>query len=241
MKTVHGNLPHRRGMTFIELVLGMLVTSMIAAGAASISLAVAKGWRTTETLTSNDLVKLRATWQLQKLLEESKLVGIWRAGSLSASGTPAYVMLWKGDDNLDGKIQLAEIALVEHDSTKQKIFLYQAVFPTSFTPAQKTAANTTLADDCIYADTAASDFKAMTYVTASVLAGKVNDADTKATVAPVTGMVLRNLDSVDTTRPTIEFTVAYGASSGTSVEYGSATLRSPALIPTTKRDQRQTK
>jgi hypothetical protein len=228
-------------MTFFELVLALLVTSMIAAGAASITLAVSKGWRASDMVSRTDLVKLRAMAQLHKLFTEAKLTGIWRAGSLSANATPAYVMFWKGDDNQDSKIQLGELALVEHDSTNQKVLLYQAIFPSGMTAAAKAAANTTMADDCIYDATAATDFKAMTYVAASTIAGKVNSADTIATVTPVTGMLLRPLDSVDTTRPAIEFTLAFGAASGTTVEYGCATLRSPALIPTTKRNERQTK
>jgi hypothetical protein len=228
----------RTGMTYFELVLAMLVTSLVAAGAAAISTAVARGWRNSDSITNVGIVKMRAVSYLQKLFSESKLIGTWRAGSLSASSSPAYVMLWRGDDNMDGKIQLAEIALVEHDSTNQKLLLYQAVFPTTFTSAQKTAANTTFADDCIFTSTAASDFKALTYVTSSVIAGKVSTA---TSIAPVSGMVLRPLDDVYTTRPAIEFTLAFGASSGSSVEYGSATLRSPALIPSTVRDQRQTK
>jgi hypothetical protein len=80
------NLLRRRGLTLVELVLGMLVTTLVAAGAASISLAVGKAWRVSETLTSNDLVKIRAMGQLQKLFNESKLIGIWRAGSMARSG-----------------------------------------------------------------------------------------------------------------------------------------------------------
>jgi hypothetical protein len=228
-------------MTLIELVLGMLVTSLIAAGAASISMAVSRGWRATESSSRTDLVKIRAMAQLQKLFSEAKLTGVWRAGSLVPNNTPAYVMVWRADDDMDGKIQLAELALVEHDSTNQRILLYQASFPTSFTAAQKTAANVTMADDCIYDANAATDFKANTYASAGVIAGKVNIADPVATATPVTGMVLRPLDSIYTNRPCVEYTVAFGASSGASVEYGSAALRSPALIPTSKRDQRQTK
>ena len=74
----------RRGMTIFELVLALMITSLIAAAAAALSMAVSRGWRNTESTSTADLVKLRAMTYLRKLFSEAKLIGTWRAGSLSA-------------------------------------------------------------------------------------------------------------------------------------------------------------
>ena len=208
----------------MELMLGMIVTSLIMAAIAGLMTAVSRGWTATSSIEASSNAVCQSHLRLQKLLRASRQIGCTRTGSLDGTALiPAAVMLWTGDTNLDGEVQISEVALVQHDTSADTLKLYAVAWPSSWTAVEKSAADTVLDDDDIYGSTAPELFKLISHVTGSTF---INN---------VTGATFTRRDSYGTVRPSLEYVLKIERGGQTETEYGTATLRVPATMPVSQR------
>jgi type II secretory pathway pseudopilin PulG len=220
-----------RGFTFVELTIGILITSLVMGALAAVLSSVAQGWKQSGTTTSNANLIALANLRLQRTLKAARLIGAVRAGSIdNSSALSAAALLWKSDANYDWNIQFSEMALLEYRSPSETvdpdtIRLYQVSFPSDWTTAQKQAADSTFAsNDEIYQDGEITTFKGLQYVTWSTL------------LRNVTGCAFHKNDSSATTRPSIDYEMILTNSSGTSeTNLGSVALRTPSTLPVSQR------
>jgi hypothetical protein len=223
MRTIRTS-SQRRAFTAMELMLGMLVTSLIMTAIAGLMTAVGHGWKQTTSTEASSNVITQSHTRMQKMLRASRQIGRTREGSLDGSSAyGAAVMLWAGDTNQDSLIQVSEVALIQHDTDAESIKLYAIEWPSAWTTAQKEAADTTLDDDDIYGATAPELFKVINHVEGSDL------------VKDVVGAVFIRRDSASTVRPGFEYVLKIERDEQTETEYGSATLRVPATMPISQR------
>jgi prepilin-type N-terminal cleavage/methylation domain-containing protein len=221
----------RRGFTLMELLFGMMITSLVAMATAAICLSFAQDFEQADVSQSVDMQASLMTVRLESILRQSKEIGLVRAGSLDGSASKAAaVMVWLNNNTAPtGSMQLSEIGLIQHDPTTSKVYLYRAVFPSSMTSQQIALVNLSYSYASICASTAPEDFKALPYVTAEPIAHNVTglrvDAQNVATW-PL--------------KPTVDFAMKVylagvkdnngnqATPSKTAYQYGSVTLRAPS-------------
>lgn len=220
----------RRGFTFVELMLGLLVTSLVMGALAAVLSAVGQGWKQSGTANASSGVTSQTHLRLQRTLRATRLIGAVRAGSLTNSSAPnAAALLWKSDSNYDWRVQFSEMALIEYrpssaSSDPNSVRLYQVSFPSGWTNAQKTAADSTLtSNDEIYQDAAIDTFKNLQYVSYTTLARNV------------TGCVIHKNDSSATTRPSLDYKIVITRNGTSQTDIGSVAIRTPSTLPTSQR------
>jgi type II secretory pathway pseudopilin PulG len=116
----------RNGFTFVELCLGLVITSLVMSALAAFTLAMSSAWRQAEQTQSATIIANQVSAVLQDQIRQARLLGAWRAGSISGSGESAAVMLWKEAADGDGIIQDSELSLIEFDPTRHRLMIYPA-------------------------------------------------------------------------------------------------------------------
>lgn len=209
----------------MELMLGMVVTSLVMVAVGGLTTAVGRGWTQANSSSQASNVLAQSNLRLLKYLKAARQIGTVRTGSLtSTAGNPAAVMLWKGDANRDGLTQFSELAMIEYSPTDKTVMLYQVSYPSSWTSAQKTTADTPAMDDDDIYDPAVTDtFKTMNYVTSTVL------------LRNVSGCEFHKKDSYGTVRPSFEYLLNVDQGGTTHTQYGTVAERVPSTLPVTQR------
>src|SRR4051812_18505779 len=108
-----------RAFTLIELCLGLLVTSLVAAAVASFMLSVSKCWASSENVQSSAMRADQFTARLAAQLRDAKRIGYWQDAS---SGDPGLIY-WR-DANNDGIMTLNELGVMLYDSGKRNVYLF---------------------------------------------------------------------------------------------------------------------
>jgi hypothetical protein len=212
----------RRAFTLFELMIGMLVTSLVVGAAAALMSAVAQGWTQSEASGYGSNRVTMTHVRLQRILRAAKQLGAVRSGAIEGT-SPADILIWKEDTNLDNKVQFSELALLEHTPADGKLRYYEVNYPSSWTNAQKTAADTpSLADDDIYNDASIDSFKSAAYVESTVLAEHISGAE------------FSKYDSSSSIRPRFEYLLNFNASGVSETEYGSVSSRAAATRPSSQ-------
>ena len=127
--------PSRRGFTVFELMLGMIVTSLVLGASAALLSAVAQGWTQSESAGNGSNRVAMTHIRLQRVLRAAKQLGACRPGSIEGTDSAA-LLIWKGDANLDNKVQFSELALLEHTPGDGKLRCYEVNYTNSWTDAQ---------------------------------------------------------------------------------------------------------
>jgi hypothetical protein len=112
--------PARSGFTFVELCLGLVVTSLISAAVASLLLSVSACWNATAELQSATIRANQFTERLSSKLRDAKRIGTWNTGNAAVA---AGLIFWR-DVNNDGIMTYSELAVIQHEPTTQTIDLY---------------------------------------------------------------------------------------------------------------------
>jgi prepilin-type N-terminal cleavage/methylation domain-containing protein len=206
----------RTGFTLLELLLGLVISGLVMGAVAAFLLATGSRWMQSGTGQSVYLAGGQAAIRFQQVIRDSAAVGAVQPGALEGSSVlPAAIMLWRGDRNGDGEVQLSEIALIEHDRIRHRLMLYQIRFPDEMAPEQREAADLTVTYDSISESGAAASFKALQHVEAVPLVANV--AAVKVHLhAPAAGQ-----------RPIVELAMKVQKEGQINVEYTSAALRGP--------------
>jgi type II secretory pathway pseudopilin PulG len=205
-----------RGFTLIELILGMLVTTLVMGAMSAFMLAVGRGWTASDSTQATTNITAQAQLRIQRLLRQARQIGAVRTGALDGSATSnAAVLYWKGDANSDNKIQHSELALLEYHPTAdpndpQTLRLYQAVLPNG-TP------DTTITDDNeIFTDAEITTFHSFSYVSYTVVARKVN------------GVEFHKDDATTMPRPTLDYLIVFPSG---ETEFGTVSPRGVNVLP----------
>jgi hypothetical protein len=223
-----------RGLTFVELVIGLCLVALVIGATGAVLAAVADGWGASDAAMAGAVGARREVAAVERVLREAKLLGVVQPGSLtSTAGDRPAVMLWRDDANADGQMQFAEVALIEfnptEDATHGPTLRLWEVRPT--TPA--TPAHADVVDPSYLTGASApDDFKARVGVTWRPLASGVTAAQFAAS-------------GDDSVRPTVDFVIKQrkrdgfgqwkqypaGTADTTDTAFGTATLRTPATRP----------
>ena len=220
----------RRGLTFVELVIGMAITAMVAVAVSAVMTSTSRGWEHSREIEQQTSQTSMTMVRINKVLRNAKQIGAVRVGGISGGvGQPATVLFWKADLNRDGKIQFSELAMLEHDPDgdageqipAKSVVYWEVKYPAAWTTAQKQANDFEISQDTLRSDSEISPFRTgfPTLVRPSVLA------------TGVAAVELHRIDSPTTLRPALEYMLKFD-NGGEVTKYGRTTLRAPAIPPT---------
>ncbi len=122
------------GLTFAELMLAIVITSLVAMGVASMMLAVTYG-TTTHTGLRDNMVRLKMmTGRIDAALRNARMV--------LASGSN-YIVLWNDDTHANGVPDLSEITYIERNSATNTVTCYKVAIASGTTQATINASDVT--------------------------------------------------------------------------------------------------
>lgn len=243
--------PTRRGLTIIEMSIALMITTLVVGSLSAVLMATSRAWAATEEMTNTQLAGSQLSQQMQRRLREAHWIGVIETGSIDGSKPGAQVMLWREDawpvtrdvfgtvtEIGDGVLDLAEVALIEHDPATRRILLYAADFPAYYTQEQREQMTADLNEKC--ADPAsqfgtakfAQDFKKELK--------NLGLNPRPLTPAAVKGAVFaeRGTAPGSAQRPSMEYVLRINRagdrsadefSAGDRIDFGTATLRGPML------------
>lgn len=132
---------HRRGLTFVELTIGMAITAVLMLALATFASAVSVGWKHSEAQFKVRSVAHQSSARLDDAL--SDMLCVVQALPGDTSGGNAYLFCWHTDTWAgagDRKAQYGELSLIEYDPATKTIWLYETKDAASLTAAQQTTA-----------------------------------------------------------------------------------------------------
>jgi prepilin-type N-terminal cleavage/methylation domain-containing protein len=204
----------RRGFTFVELSIGLVVVAMVLTALAVFSLATAEQWKQAsstnpvgngQTVASTAVMSNLATTRINHELQDMLCTGGYFTGTLTTTtGQQASLLLWRTDSNSDKHVDPSEVELIEYDATQHAVLKYLP----GATPA-----------NCNYA----------TFSTNTFIATFKAAAATPIPVARnIDGMqIFVNTPSSQTQLPVVEYRLYFTRNGQSQVSYGSVCLRSP--------------
>jgi len=216
----------RRGFTFIELCLGLVVTSLVMAALAAFSLSMSTAWSCAGQTQALTLRGNQAVAWIQKEVRNARLLGAVRAGSINGSGTSgAAVVMWKADTNGDGFIQGAEVEMIEHDLVNHTLKIYSAGQGDAAAKWQWT----------VFTDPAVCDqFKvgrSAQIVAKDVYGASFATSGTGSASQSPSFQYALKIVANETSSAALGDSGVVGADSRMMVQYGAATVRAPAAQP----------
>jgi hypothetical protein len=201
----------RHGLMLIELCMGLVVTAMIGGAIASFCLAVSSSWQGRENEQALAMQSSQTKLRMRDALHSAKYFGY----PLTATTSGSTVMFWAEDGSTargttsDGKIQYAEIGLLQYNSTAKTIELYTV--PTT------TALGANWAYSAICSAGTINTFRSG--LTAKTLASNV----TSATFTVSNGST--NI------APSLQYTITFSRNGESVLETGSVSLRGSGATP----------
>ena len=222
----------RSGLTFAELVIGMMVTALVAAAVAAVLTSVSQGWQNSREIETQTSLSSQGMSRINKTIRTVRQIGAIRAGGINSSpGQPAAALVWRGDFNEDGKIQFSELALLEHDPSGDADFeipsnalvWWQVEYPSNWSDEEKAADDSIVSDASFYNDSEIDAFRTnfTTLIQPTVMALEVS------------AVQLARVDSQSTLRPALEYVLKFQDSQDsniTQIKYGRTTLRGPGAL-----------
>jgi hypothetical protein len=217
----------RSAFTLMELIMGMIITALVMSAVAGLLAAVSQGWEQSGKAQSSSIHRVQAHARIQRILKGVKQLGAVRMGSISGTANPpAGVMIWKSDNNEDGKVQFSELALLVHEGApgtpEGYLSFYDVAYPSSWSQAQCTAADNAppvVSQDDVYKDSSIDTFRTMTYARKQLVASNV------------VGVVFTRTDGAQITRPSLDYVLNFNKDNDVHVEYGTTSVRTPSTLP----------
>ncbi|GIW76224.1 MAG: hypothetical protein KatS3mg104_1287 [Phycisphaerae bacterium] len=111
-----------RGLTLIEMCLGIAITAMTGMAIVGFMMTATQTWQATEEGLSLDLSSRQAGTILGQVIETSKALGL-------VDSSRKGLLIWQDDAYnglADGKVQLAELAMIQYDPETSSLWLLVA-------------------------------------------------------------------------------------------------------------------
>ncbi|MEX2215003.1 MAG: hypothetical protein WD768_12790 [Phycisphaeraceae bacterium] len=193
----------RRGMTVVELLLGIAGTGIVASAIAAMLSAVSYG--------TGDRNDMRSQLVRQASVTNRLTAAVRSSLKILARGDD-YIVFWMHDDRADEKPNISELRLIEVNASSKTLTSYEADF-SGMTEDQKTAADTAyeLSDNFASITTT---LKSSPTFPGTLWAKGVNQVDFELNASDVQEATL------------VAFTISWGSGSTAHTAVGTAALRS---------------
>jgi len=121
-----------RAFTLIELMLALSVMSVIGLTVGSVAVALSHAQSHTDALTESIQSGRSGLLAIQSYVRRAKLVTAVETNGL---------VVWLGDANEDGKINVSELAMIAYDSASRQVVVSELSFPDTLPGAMREALN----------------------------------------------------------------------------------------------------
>jgi prepilin-type N-terminal cleavage/methylation domain-containing protein len=214
---------HPGGFTFIELMIGLVITAMIMAAMAAVMTSVAEGWQAGNVSQSTQMQANQIYNRVQKILSGAKYVILPTDG-----GSGNEILFWANDNLIaDSTVEAGELGLIEWDSTTSSLYLYEA--PSNLSGSQLTAAETQLDWTALQTLTPAQ-FEGWSYIQPTTLGGPGASGNADALQITGANFYVTGLGST-TQLPIVEFSLTFTKNGQNVTLYNSTTMRGPSTQP----------
>jgi Tfp pilus assembly protein PilV len=214
----------RAGLTFPELIIGMVITAIVLTALAAVTLAVTEQWTNNDGTETLQLQASQIATRVQHYVSSALYIVQVTPGSLSSPTTPAGVLLWSFQGspyNANTEALAGELSYIYSDGAGT-LWLYQPMAYSLMTNSEQTASAVALP----FATISAAGWATSTFIKYNYVQGTVIGRNLQG--------VYFNADWVNSTtqRPLLEFTIALsrGTQSLTN-QYDVAVLRAAAPQP----------
>jgi len=102
------------GLTVVELLVALVVTSVILSAVATLAYAMSSATRDAEDMAATQTDVRMAALRLTELI---------RNGCMICAAPGSDLVVWKSDDNANGAIDINELAYIENDDPNHGVFL----------------------------------------------------------------------------------------------------------------------
>ncbi|MGH7177983.1 MAG: hypothetical protein ACREJC_11425 [Tepidisphaeraceae bacterium] len=194
-----------RGFTFVELCLGLVVTSLVLSALSAFVLAVSNVWQASDAAQCSAIANGQTTLRLQKRLLDARQIGYYRATG------PAAVIYWRGDFNGDSKINYSELAVLAHNPTARTLNVYESNSGAGAPDPVWTSA--------VFSDSGVID-QFIAALTPTPIARNISEATFEVQNA-----------GGSTVCPTLHFSLGFRNNDVTEFEAGAVSLRAAAPLP----------
>lgn len=235
----------RAGFTFVELLLGMVITAMVLSALAAFCASLAKSIGDSDDSQSLFLTANQAALRVQNMVRSARCFGLVRAGSTTGATSPhAGFLIWKNDDGQNpGCIDYEELAWVEQNPAYQPdpigspatvipnaLVLYECPPVSQMTAGQ--LATLSALDSRSSTNAARLDYNAITSSSTPETFKGLSVVKSRLLARGVTaGAFAARLPLSSTEVPSLEFTLIFQRNGYTEVKYASAAIRSPIIQP----------
>jgi hypothetical protein len=213
----------KSGFTFVELCLGLVITSLVLGAVAAFSLATAKTWQqgswqqdsgdihSAQSVASVQLIGTIASARLENELRSADATGGYYAGNLtSSSGSQAGLLLWKNvSDSIVTKptIEGSELEILLFDAANHRLMVY-----TPKSAGQGPAAPASYSD----------------FSNASWIDNNLSCFDGKPLAQNIDGMQIYVHTPTDVNQhPLVEYRLYFSRQGQNQTRYGAVNLRAP--------------
>jgi Tfp pilus assembly protein FimT len=206
---VHHGIKPRSGFTFVELMLGIVVTAIVLCALAVFTFGVGENWEQSDSAQSAFLAGSAGVNRLDTLTRNAQGIDPSPTnGSLDNSTSPASCMFWTDNYLSDGHIQYCEMTLLQYDQANQRLVKYTLPQNASNAGTQSSSLMP------------AASFKALPNVVETAVVHDVAACQ----------IFTVNAGSISP-RPSVEFILQMKTASGSSgtLIYTTATARSPEI------------
>jgi len=194
-----------RGLTLSEMLVTLAVVSVIALAVAGVAVALSAADAAADTYRESIRTAHAALARISRLVRSSILI---------PSADSQRLVLWTGDDNGNGAINLGELAVLSWDEGEEKLLVREIVFDESW---QYWYCNPTFSlSQLVSASAVEQMLSGSQYCQTSLLASDVTGFELQVSPAPPLS-----------TTVTVKLTV--GQTSGTITVNSGATLRAPRV------------
>lgn len=212
-----------RGFTFVELMMGLVITTLIMAGIAAIMSSVADAWEEGRITQSTQLQANLIQQRVQRILSSAKYVVVPSDGTSSTN-----IIFWANDNLIaDSTAEAGEMGLIELDSTTHSLNLWEAM--PSIPGADLAAAQAQFNWTALQTITA-SALKTWPYMQCTTLGGPGGSGNANALQVNSASFYAMNLGST-TQLPVVEFSLGFAKNGQNVTLYGTTTLRAPTTQP----------
>jgi type II secretory pathway component PulJ len=212
-----------RAFTFIELMIGLVITAMVMAAMAAVMTSVAEGWQAGSVSQSTQMQANQIYTRVQKILSSAKYV------ILPANGSSGNSIIFWANDNLiaDSTVEAGEIGLITWDTTTQSLYLYEA--PSTIPNGDLAAAETQLDWSALQTLTP-STIESWPYMNPTPLGGPGTSGNANALQVTSANFYVAGLTSTYQL-PIVEFSLGFTKNGQKVTLYNSTTLRGPTTQP----------
>lgn len=111
--------------TAMELLMALSICSLVMLALSAILASVAQGWTHSENSQGYVMAESTGMMRIERVLRNCVSTAAHGVGSIDGSGEAAHLVMWMEDRQPNERIELGEVAILEHDRVSRTVRLWE--------------------------------------------------------------------------------------------------------------------